>query len=194
MWTKKWWYEYNSWLRPINLVPFYFLTYIPRIPLERRVHNRIPEMPTNEVFRIGISEMPNIHSIWQRIFDGPAPLGWFRGWPAWSRPGRPVCQNREALGEIRLSELRSVLTDGKISSRSLRPSQDPPREITFDHANRTGNVDIGKSTKSDSWKWTHSENRTSPEGSKGARSWIATRIRARARFENYVHADAARSG
>ena len=27
----------------------------------------------------------------------------------------------------------------------------------------------------------------------GARSWIATRIRARARFENYVLADAARS-
>ena len=31
------------------------------------------------------------------------------------------------------------------------------------------------------------------EGSKGARSWIGTRIRARARFENYVLADAARS-
>ena len=107
-------------------------------------------------------------------------------------PGIPITYLPTLLGEIRLSELRSVLTDGKISSRSLRPSKHPPREITFDHANRTGNVDIGKSTKSDSWKWAYSENRTSPEGGNGARSGMGTRIRARTRFENYVLADAAR--
>ena len=44
------------------------------------------------------------------------------------------------LGEIRLSELISVLTDGKISSSSLRPAQHPPREITFDHAKESGKM------------------------------------------------------
>ena len=67
------------------------------------------------------------------------------------------------------------------------PADDARQAVAGDEVN------IGKSTKRDSWEWTHSENRTSPEGSKGARSLIATRIRPRARFENYVLADAARS-